>query len=110
MRTLLKCNETQNVSRRFFLNQVGVLATLCIVPRDIFAMESPVIGMKKAAVNAQIAVENLRGNIKVLQGSGGNITLFYGVDGILMVDAGIAGSQNNIQSAIRTISKAPMKY
>ena len=100
----------EKMSRGRFLQHAGVLATLCLVPRGIFAKESPVIGIKREAANARIVVEALRGNVNVLQGSGGNITLYHGTDGILMVDAGIAGSQGNILPAIRTITEAPVKY
>ena len=106
----MKINQMEKMSRGRFLHHAGVLATLCLAPREMFAKESPVIGMKREAANARIVVQALRGNINVLQGSGGNITLYHGTDGVLMVDAGIAGSQKNILSAIRTITEAPIKY
>jgi hypothetical protein len=96
----MKINQMENMSRGRFLHRAGVLATVRLAPREMFAMESPVIGMKREAVNARIVVEAVRGNINVLQGSGGNIALHHGTDGILMADAGIAGSQWNILSAI----------
>src|SRR5688572_532133 len=106
----MRINQMENLSRRRFLHHAGVLATLCLAPREMFAKESPVIGIKREAANARVVVEALRGNINVLQGSGGNIALFHGADGALMVDAGIAGSQRNILSAIRIITDAPIKY
>lgn len=106
----MKINQMDKMSRGRFLHHAGVLATLCLVPKEIFAKESPVIGIKREAANARIVVEALRGNISVLQGSGGNIALYHGNDGILMVDAGIADSRRNIIPAIRTITEAPIKY
>ena len=40
--------------------------------------ESPVITIRNAAATAKINVTKLRGNISVLEGSGGNIALLTG--------------------------------
>jgi glyoxylase-like metal-dependent hydrolase (beta-lactamase superfamily II) len=46
----------------------------------------------------------------VLEGSGGNITIFDGPDGKLMVDSGIAISQQKLKKVLTNISKTPIKY
>src|SRR5215468_1193967 len=46
-----------------------------------------------AAAKAVIAPERVRPNVFMLEGSGGNITVFEGSDGLFLVDSGIALSR-----------------
>ena len=46
---------------------------------------SPVIFIRRAAATAKINVQKLRGNISVLEGSGGNIAVLTGRDGKVLV-------------------------
>ena len=71
--------------------------------------ESPVIIIRNAAATAKINVTKLRGNVSVLQGSGGNITVLTGPDGKLLVDAGITASRPQITEALDTLSPDPVK-
>ena len=49
-------------------------------------------------------------NIYVLEGSGGNIAVFEGPDGKLMVDPSISVSQQKMTTALSGISNDPLKY
>ena len=71
--------------------------------------ESPVIIIRNAAATAKINVTKLRGNVSVLQGSGGNITVLTGPDGKLLLDAGITASRPQITEALDTLSPDPVK-
>ena len=71
--------------------------------------ESPVIIIRNAAATAKINVTKLRGNVSVLQGSGGNIAVLTGPDGKLLVDAGITASRPQITEALDTLSPDPVK-
>ena len=71
---------------------------------------SPVIKINEEAARAEVTVQGLRGDISVLFGSGGNITVLTGPEGKLLVDAGIAVSRPKIQAALDGISPAPIKY
>src|SRR5215212_2585965 len=71
---------------------------------------SPVIKINEAAANSDVTVEQLRGNLSVLFGSGGNIVVLNGPDGKLLVDDGIAVSKDKIQAALDRISAKPIKY
>ena len=71
-------------------------------------MESPVIRIRNAAATAKINILKLRGNISVLEGSGGNITVLTGRDGKLLVDAGISRPQ--VEEALACLSDEPVKY
>ncbi len=46
----------------------------------------------------------------MLVGAGGNITVQIGDDGVLLVDAGLAGTSDKVDAAIRTLSTKPIHY
>ena len=71
--------------------------------------ESPVIIIRNAAATAKINITKLRGNVSVLEGSGGNIVVLTGRDGKLLVDAGITASRPQITEALDTLSHDPVK-
>ncbi len=59
---------------------------------------------------AEIHVLPAQGNIYMLVGPGGNITVQAGTDGVLLVDTQYAPLADKILAAIRTISKGPIRY
>src|SRR6266481_5358875 len=72
--------------------------------------ENPVITIRHAAATAKINVTKLRGNVSVLEGSGGNITALTGRDGKVLVDAGITASRPQITEALESLSADPVKH
>ena len=60
--------------------------------------------------NVEIHVLQVRENIYMLVGAGGNITLQTGDDGVLIVDAQYAELSDKILAAIRTLSDGPIRY
>jgi len=72
--------------------------------------ESPVIIIRNAAATAKIKVTKLRGNVSVLEGSGGNIVVLTGRDGKVLVDAGITASRPQITEALASLSDDPIKH
>ena len=52
----------------------------------------------------------VQGNIYMLAGAGGNITVQVGKDGIVLVDTGVATMSDKVLDAIRTLSKAQITY
>jgi cyclase len=58
----------------------------------------------------KITVHPVRGHIYYLEGSGGNIGLSVGEDGVVMVDAQYAPLTEKIVAAIRTISDKPIRF
>jgi glyoxylase-like metal-dependent hydrolase (beta-lactamase superfamily II) len=72
--------------------------------------ESPVNIIRNAAATAKIKVTTLRGNVSVLEGSGGNIVALTGRDGKVLVDAGITGSRPQITEALANLSDDPIKH
>ncbi len=71
---------------------------------------SPVSVIRNAATTAKISVTKLRGNISVLQGSGGNIPVLTGREGKVLVNASIPGSRPRITEALASLSNDPVKH
>jgi glyoxylase-like metal-dependent hydrolase (beta-lactamase superfamily II) len=108
----VKTKPRLRISRRHFLTSSVVAATgVWLMPRRLFAAaESPVVTIRNAAANAKITVTKLRGNVSVLEGSGGNIAVLTGRDGKLLVDAGIPGTKPRIIEALTSLSDDPVKH
>ena len=56
----------------------------------------------------QITSEKITDNIYMLQGSGGNIGVFVGDDGVFMIDDQFAPLTDKILAAIKKISSMPV--
>ncbi len=59
---------------------------------------------------AEVHILPVQGNISMLVGAGGNITVQAGKDGVLIVDTGFAGMAPKVTAAIKTISQKPLRY
>jgi cyclase len=60
--------------------------------------------------NVQVNILKAQGNVYMLVGAGGNVTIQVGNDGVLMVDTQYAPMSNKLLAAIRTISQGPLRY
>ncbi len=60
--------------------------------------------------NVEIHVLPVQGNIYMLVGAGGNITMQVGKEGVLLVDTMYAGLSDKVLAAIRTVSDKPIRY
>jgi len=69
------------------------------------------LGAQQANFDAvQVRVLKAQGNIYMLTGAGGNVTVQAGSDGVLVVDTQFAGMSEKLLAAIRTISTGPIRY
>jgi glyoxylase-like metal-dependent hydrolase (beta-lactamase superfamily II) len=73
------------------------------------AAVSPVIQINEATSKADVTTRHLRGNISMLEGSGGNIVVLHGQQGKFLVDAGISVSKAKLQAALAKLGKGPVK-
>lgn len=98
------------MKRRQFLISTSLLtAAIALRPGKVFAAgESPVTIIRGEAATATISVQQLRDNISVLEGSGGNILVLTGRDGKLLVDAGI--TRPGIEKVLASLSPEPVKH
>jgi len=60
--------------------------------------------------NVEVHILPVQGSVYMLVGAGGNITVQVGADGVLIVDTQYAPLSDKILAAIRTLSKAPIRY
>jgi len=60
--------------------------------------------------NVEIHVLPVQGNVYMLVGAGGNVTVQTGSDGVLIVDTQYAPLSDKLLAAIRTLSKGPIRY
>ena len=57
-----------------------------------------------------LEVLHVQGNVYMLAGAGGNITLLVGDEGVLVVDTGNAAMANDVLAEIRGMSSLPIRY
>ena len=60
--------------------------------------------------NIEITTNHVKGNIYYLEGSGGNIGVIVGDDGVLIVDDQFAPLTNKIEAAITDLTKLPVTF
>ena len=60
--------------------------------------------------SVEIHILPVQGNVYMLVGAGGNITMQVGNDGVLIVDTQYAPLSEKILAAVRTLSKGPIRY
>jgi cyclase len=59
---------------------------------------------------AALVTEHIRGNIYMIGGAGGNITVQIGEEGVLIVDAGFAQNAEAVLAAVRKLSDKKIDY
>ena len=57
-----------------------------------------------------IEVLHVQGNVYMIAGAGGNITVQVGDDGVLLVDTGLSQSIEKVTAAIRQLSTKPIRF
>jgi cyclase len=62
-----------------------------------------------AQTSAPVSVLPVQGNVYMLVGAGGNITVQSGEDGVLLVDAGLAERSDAVLAAVRQLSEKPIR-
>src|SRR5215469_2123677 len=101
--------------RRFCLCCVGA-ATFAstgswLTPSQSYAEAGNIVDLiRDDAAKATIKVHKLRGNVSILEGSGGNIAVLTGADGKVFIDAGITASRPRILEAANALSSDPIRH
>jgi glyoxylase-like metal-dependent hydrolase (beta-lactamase superfamily II) len=60
--------------------------------------------------SVEVHVLPVQGNVYMLVGAGGNITMQVGKEGVLLVDTMYAGLSDKVIAAVRTVSDKPIRY
>lgn len=80
-------------------------------PRQSYAEARGLVSLiKDSAAVSPIMTHKLRGNISVLEGSGGNVAVLTGPDGQVLVDAGISVSRPQVTKALAALSTDPVTH
>ena len=58
----------------------------------------------------EVKIQPAQGNVYMLVGAGGNVTVQVGKEGVLVVDTQYAQMSAKILAAIRTLSSGPIRY
>jgi cyclase len=67
-------------------------------------------GGQQSSADAEVHTLHVQGNVYMLVGAGGNITVQIGDDGVLLVDTGLAPNADKVVAAIRALSDKPIRY
>jgi len=82
-----------------------------LTPRQAYAEARGLVTLiKDSAASSAVTPYKLRGNVTVLEGSGGNIAVLTGPDGKLLVDAGISVSRPQLTKALSGLSDEPVTH
>jgi glyoxylase-like metal-dependent hydrolase (beta-lactamase superfamily II) len=70
------------------------------------------LGVAPAQQNppAELHTLHVQGNVYMIVGAGGNVTVQTGEDGILLVDSGLPGNTDKLIAEVRKLSKGPIRY
>jgi len=101
-RTLVTLSRALRVA--LVLTTAGFLGTVSFAERTSAGQQAQNVD------NADIHVLPVQGNVYMLVGAGGNITLQVGVEGILLVDTQFAQLSDKVLAAIRQLSTKPIRY
>lgn len=63
-----------------------------------------------APAPAQLVVEHVRGNVYMIGGAGGNITVQIGNEGVLIVDSGLVQNAEAVLAELRKLSDRKLDY
>ncbi|MBW7971289.1 MBL fold metallo-hydrolase [Bradyrhizobium sp. BR 10289] len=86
-------------------------ATGWLSPRQAYAEARGLVSLAKdSAAASPITTTKLRGNISVLEGSGGNIAVLTGPDGKLLIDSGIRVSRPQLTKALADLGADPVTH
>src|SRR5712675_1815946 len=94
-----------NLSRRGFCLCCMAASTFAatggwLSPSQAYAEARNIVDLiRDDAAKAPIKVHRLRGDVSILEGSGGNIAVLTGADGKVFIDAGITASRQRILEA-----------
>ncbi|MDH5272199.1 MAG: MBL fold metallo-hydrolase [Gammaproteobacteria bacterium] len=88
---------------------LAVLAALCApVVAHTQAPATPAAKPPEPAADLQVQV--VRPGLNVIMGAGGNVVAWSGVDGLVLVDTGLASSEAALVDAVTRISPAPVRF
>jgi glyoxylase-like metal-dependent hydrolase (beta-lactamase superfamily II) len=101
------------VSTLLFLGAAGLVQFARAQEDQAGVRQNPSASNARPGRNAsagEVHILPVQGNIYMLVGAGGNITVQAAEEGILLVDAGVATMSDKVLEAIRPLSQRPLVY
>jgi cyclase len=89
-------------------SQLHVASALVAI--GLFVSAQVVHPQETARRTSELELVPVQGNISMLAGAGGNITVQVGKDGVLLVDTGVAAAADKVVAAIRALSNRQITY
>jgi cyclase len=96
--------------RRLLLLAAATLLAAAGSPRVTYSQTQSGPPPAQNSANVEVHVLPVQGHVYMLVGAGGNITVQVGDDGVLLVDAGLAGTSDKVIAAIRTFTDKPIRF
>jgi glyoxylase-like metal-dependent hydrolase (beta-lactamase superfamily II) len=87
-----------------------LVAAACLAVAGLQAGGQQAGGGEQNFDNVQINIQKAQGNVYMLVGAGGNVTVQAGSEGVLLVDTQYAPLSNKILAAVHTLSQGPLRY
>ncbi|HEX9853114.1 MAG TPA: MBL fold metallo-hydrolase, partial [Woeseiaceae bacterium] len=81
-----------------------------LVKKTALLLLLPAIVRAQDLSTVEIIVHPVAGNVSYIEGSGGNIGLFTGPDGVFLIDDQYAPLTDKIVAAIRRVSDQPVRF
>ena len=80
-------------------------------PYTAFAKVGPIVTAPVPQIpQGELHTQRVRGNIYMIYGAGGNITVSVGEEGVFVVDTGLANMGDKVLAAIKAISNKPIRF
>jgi cyclase len=86
-----------------------IVVVLCVVGLES-APRNAVQGSAASASSSELEILRIRPNFYMIAGAGANVGVQVGVDGVVLVDTGPRDKFDDVMSAVRTITSAPIRF
>ena len=85
------------------------LAALAVISTAL-EWGTSLLARQRTGENPPFETIQIRPNVHVIFGAGGNITAHVGEDGVILVDAGSGASADKVVAAVKGITNAPIRF
>ena len=92
------------------MSRLQLRAASALIVIGLFASAPIVHPQEQKPRSPELELLPVQGNVSMVAGAGGNITVQVGKDGVLLVDTGMAAMTDKVLQAIRTVSNRQITY
>ena len=88
----------------------AVAIGLCAVALEAVPQSAGQTTASTRASSSELEIVQIRPNVHMIAGAGGNIAVQVGVDGVVLVDTGSRANIDDVMSAVTTITPKPVRF